>query len=153
MAKTLCQEEELCIMNLSLFLQGVQKFQNSWAKCFDSSTNRYVLLHLGVNLLSTYGLCFGFSGEFCLPQFDPKFLIVPEFLKDDWLKSGVVGEMVNYIMLVRGKQSHVLFSRRTTYILPLPLACEEVCWFGWIWYEFYVKPGSYYFFFKNYAVR
>jgi hypothetical protein len=27
-----------------------------------------------------------FSGEFCLPQFDPEFLVTPESLIDDWSK-------------------------------------------------------------------
>ena len=57
-----------------------------------------------------YGLCFGFSGEFCLPQFDPEFFGGTGILKDDWWKSGVVGEMVDHVMLVGSKQDHVSLS-------------------------------------------
>ena len=42
----------------------------------------------------------GFLGEFCLPQLDPEFSGSTGILKDDWWKSGVVGEMVDHVMLV-----------------------------------------------------
>ena len=36
---------------------------------------------------------FGFSGEFCLPQFDPEFLVTPESLKDNWRNFGLVDHL------------------------------------------------------------
>ena len=49
-----------------------------------------------------------FLGNFAYLSLTLNFLVVPESLKDDWWKSGVVGEMVDHVMLVRGKQDHVL---------------------------------------------
>src|SRR6185369_17800532 len=37
-----------------------------------------------VNFLVCRQLFLDFSGEFCLPQFDPEFLVTPDFLIDNW---------------------------------------------------------------------
>jgi hypothetical protein len=48
----------------------------------DSPSHHYPILWLA--LLRLYGHFLDFSGEFCLPQFDPEILVTPDSQLGDW---------------------------------------------------------------------
>ena len=83
MARTKMQEEEPVEKVPSYIPLRTKRLQETFSMGKNSSIHHY--FNLWFVFLRLYGHFLDFSGEFCLPQFDPEFLVTPESQHNDWL--------------------------------------------------------------------
>ena len=84
MARKEMQEEEPVEKVLSYLSLRTKRFQKTFSMGKNSPSHHYFFLWLVFSSLCDNFL--DFSGEFCLPQLDPEFLVTPESQHDDWLE-------------------------------------------------------------------
>ena len=80
--KNTCWVKEHMEVTLSSLSMGAQDFRTTR----QLGLALFITFHPRAGLLPACGHIFGFSGEFCLPQFDPEFLVTPKSLAGDWSK-------------------------------------------------------------------
>jgi hypothetical protein len=83
MARMKMQEEEPVEKIPSYTPLRTKRLQETFSMGKNSPTHYYFDLWFVFLRLSGHFL--DFSGEFCLPQFDPEFLVTPESQHNDWL--------------------------------------------------------------------